>query len=291
VRQLESQAAALREQSGQLRRQAIQASLERSLDGPESDIDLFHAALWVAKVDQPDLDVEAYRQRFDEMTAELQALLPEKPPADNEQRLDALTRYMFQENGFHGSRSEYYHHANSQVNRVLDDREGLPLTLAILFLEWARRIGLDSVAGVSLPGHFVVRHLPADGGGDAVYLDVFDGARRLSEEDLGRVVLNHAQTVLRTEYLRPATKREILVRMLRNLSGAAQKEDQYALQLRYLDLLLAVNPESGPDRFLRAGSRLQNRDVDGAKADLRWILDRQPEGVDLSVVAEILRAL
>ncbi len=84
---------------------------------------------------------------------------------------------MFEENGFHGSRGDYYNRANSYLNEVLDDREGLPITLSIVYLELARRIGL-SIEGVGLPGHFVVRHVPAEG--EPQLIDVFDGATNVS---------------------------------------------------------------------------------------------------------------
>ncbi len=78
------------------------------------------------------------------------------PEGGPRERAEALRDFLFKENGFHGSRGEYYHHANSYVNRVLDDREGLPITLSVIFVELARRLQIPGVYGAALPGKFMV---------------------------------------------------------------------------------------------------------------------------------------
>src|SRR5437764_15047640 len=95
------------------------------------------------------------------MARELRAGLPAK--ADDGAKLAGLKNYLLSENGFHGSRTDFHNRANSYINEVLDDREGLPITLSVLFLELARRIELKTVAGVSLPGHFIVKYVPPNG--------------------------------------------------------------------------------------------------------------------------------
>ena len=95
------------------------------------------------------------------MAREISARLP--TGAGESAKLTALREYLFAENGFHGSRSDYYNRANSYVDRVLDDREGLPITLSILFMELAQRIGLDGVGGLPLPRHFMVAFKPKQG--------------------------------------------------------------------------------------------------------------------------------
>src|SRR4029453_8332516 len=114
------------------------------MKAPEEQIDLFHAALLVSQLDNPDLDVASYRQQLETITAEVKAGLPAN--SSNDQRLKHLIDYLFQQNGFHGSRSDYYHRANSYIDRVLDDREGLPITISVLFLELAQRGGRKLVS-------------------------------------------------------------------------------------------------------------------------------------------------
>src|SRR5690606_2448324 len=104
---------------------------------------------------------------------------------DDRARLAAMNQYLFVDNGFHGSRTDYYNRANSYLNRVIDDREGLPITLSVLYIELGQRLGLK-LHGVGLPGHFVVRHVPAEG--EPQLIDVFEGGQPLSREDAEKKV-------------------------------------------------------------------------------------------------------
>jgi regulator of sirC expression with transglutaminase-like and TPR domain len=284
ARKLERQAAQLRKIALAVHREAVQAELLKVLQGPEKQIDLFHAALLVSRLDNPEVDVEAYRRQLEEMAREIAAKLPAK--TDDASRLAALTKYLFIENGFHGSRTDYYNRANSYINEVLDDREGLPITLSVLFLELARRIGLDDVAGVPLPGHFVVKYAPAEGAEQLI--DVFDGGKPLSREKAEEMVMRQTGAVLTQDHFKPATKREIIVRMLRNLFGIAEST---AASLRYLDVIISLSPDSPIERLDRVRLRLQSGDADGARKDLKWLLDHAPPGIDLERITELFHSL
>src|SRR5262249_7685924 len=148
-----------------------------------------------------------------DMARELAARIPHD--AGPVARVEALTKYLFAENGFHGSRSDYYNKANSYLNEVLDDREGLPITLSILFLDLARRLDVKGVAGLPLPGHFMVLFTPKDG--EAQILDVFNGGKTISRSEAQERVIEATGEGFRDEEFRPARKREIIVRMLHNL--------------------------------------------------------------------------
>ena len=199
ARELEREAAMLRRQAAIEHRTRVRDELVAALDQPESKIDLFHAALLLAEYDNPELDVAFYQRQLDAMAKDIP-----------QPTLDTLIKYLFIDNGFHGSRSDYYNRANSYMNEVMDDREGLPITLSVLFIELARRAGLPNVSGIPIPGHFMVKHKDQ-------LIDVFDGGKILSraeaEERLGIPLL--------PDHLRPATKREIILRMVRNLQNAA----------------------------------------------------------------------
>jgi regulator of sirC expression with transglutaminase-like and TPR domain len=253
-------------------------------------VDLVSAALLIARYDNPDVDVEAYRQQVDGMGRELSARLASG--ADAQARLEALLKFLFTENGFHGSRSDYYNRANSYLSDVLDDREGIPITLSVLFLELARRVGLEHVAGVPLPGHFLVKHAPPDGREQLI--DVFDGGRFLTHTEADEIGSELAGVPVRSEFLRPATKREIIVRMLTNLQTFTEAHESPAESLRYLDLIIAVTPDeriAAEHRLDRARLRLRAGDAAGAREDFEWILAKQPAGVDLERVAEAVRTL
>jgi len=287
ARQFDRDAAQLRELAAQVHRRSVQAELVKALEGPEGRIDLFHAALLVAKYDNAELDPEPYRAQVKQMARNLAARLPDG--SSGAAKLEALRKFLFTEHGFHGSRSDYYNRANSYVNQVLDDREGLPITLSVLFLELAREIGLEKIVGLPLPGHFMVRYSPGDG--PEQILDVFNGGKAVSRSEAQELVMSATGEGFREEHLKPATKREIIARMLRNLQGIAERNGSAAEVLRYLDAVVAVSPDSAVDRLLRARLRIQTRDGAGAREDLKWILDRQPEGVNLERVAELYQSL
>ena len=122
-----------------LRTQTVVRDLALLVKDNPDDFDLLRACLLVARLDGEEIDVEEYVHTVDHMAGEVQAQLPEK--ADEPARLAALNKYLFQENGFHGSRTDYYHRANSYLSRVIDDREGLPITLSLLYIELRRGWG------------------------------------------------------------------------------------------------------------------------------------------------------
>ncbi|MFV1995159.1 MAG: transglutaminase family protein, partial [Verrucomicrobiales bacterium] len=168
---LRRRAHALEELTTGLLRREIISELQRVLKAPEKKIDLFRAGLLVARLDNPELDVDGYCQEIDRMATELEDLIP--CAASNGEQIATLNRYLFEERGYHGSRSAYYTRSNSYLNEVLDDHEGIPITLSILYMELARRAGVEGVVGIPLPSHFLVQHRPEKG--RRPYIDVFDG--------------------------------------------------------------------------------------------------------------------
>ena len=117
-------------------------------------IDLLRAALVVSRLDNDDLDVEAYLREVDRMAASVRSSL--SPQASADARLRALDDYLFKKLGFHGSRTDFNNRSNSYLNEVIDDREGIPVTLSLLYIELARRLNVN-VVGIGVPGHFLVR--------------------------------------------------------------------------------------------------------------------------------------
>jgi serine protease Do len=280
AKQLEQQAAEFRKAAEDLQLQLVVNEIERlTRDDPAY---LLRGALLIARLDDTELDVEAYENEIDRMAQEIRERVPQD--ADATARMAALDQYLFRENGFHGSRHEYYHRANSHLGRVIDDREGLPITLSLLYIEVARRLDLK-VEGVGLPGHFVVRHSPPDG--SAEMIDVFEAGRRLSQDDVGRMFRAATQTDPTDEDLRASTAGEILQRMLRNLMNVAERDADMDATRRYLEALVALDPASHQYRGMRALARFQTGRRSSAIDDLDWFLDRQPEGVDLDRIREM----
>jgi regulator of sirC expression with transglutaminase-like and TPR domain len=286
ARELDHQAERLRDLADLVRQRQVQKELVRIFQTREEDIDLIEAALLVAKLDNDDLDVSAYGQEIERMVRAIRSSLARD--ADDRARLAALNKYLFEEQGFHGSRSDYYNRSNSYLNEVLDDREGLPITLSVLYMELARRLGVN-VVGINLPGHFVVKHLPAKGEGQLV--DVFDNGRVLPLAEARERVRAYTEREPEAEDLAIATKKTIMTRILANLTGLAQDEGNLKGMLRYLDTILVIAPDGANERLMRAGVRFRNGDRQGALQDVDWLLDHRPQEINLERVRELRRLL
>jgi regulator of sirC expression with transglutaminase-like and TPR domain len=279
AKELEAQARELVLKAADVRLAGVLSDFEELAGPGVESVDLLRAALTIARLDEEDVEVEAYVKAVERMVDEIKAKLPAE--ASESQKLAALDDYLFKTQGFHGSRTDYYHRANSYVSRVIDDREGLPITLSLLYMELAARLGVK-VEGVGLPAHFVVRHVPKES--EPQLIDVFDGATRLSREQADKKVLELTGEPATDEHYRAVQPRQMLLRMLQNLLGNAQRgpkgPDREAIQ-RYTSAMLVLDPALVRERGLRAVVRWETGRRDGAVADLQTILDAKPEGIDL----------
>ncbi len=291
---LRDKAQQLEQQAGQLRKlaQAVHVrttlqALALAVQAPEKNIDLLHAALLLAKLDNEELDVEYYRKEVDRLARAVEAQLPKD--ADEIARLKALSKFLFEERGYHGSRVDYYTRANSYLNEVIDDREGIPITLSVLYMELARRLKVN-VVGVALPGHFIVRHEPAKllgKGATGQLIDPYESGAFLTGQDADKIVRRFTGKPLQEEHLAAAAKKAILVRMLHNLLRVAEGETDGEGMLRYLDAIVSIETNSAQERWMRAVLRYQAGQRAGALHDVDWLLEHQPAGVPLERVREL----
>jgi regulator of sirC expression with transglutaminase-like and TPR domain len=239
----------------------------------------------IAWHDNPELDIEAYDEDLDRMASEIKKRLGEPEKKNPRKALETLNAYFFDENGFHGNRSDYYHSSNSYLNEVIDDREGLPIALSVVYIELARRAGIN-VVGIPLPGHFVAEHHPEEGRGIPQLIDVFDRGRFLTQDDADALVRNFAGVPLREEHLTPATSQQIILRMLRNLSSLGIDARDPAAALPYVRLQVAADPDDPQSRLSRAILSFQIGRAEDARADIDWLIERKPEGMDLDRLLE-----
>ena len=288
---LASRADALDREAKRVRDLMAQVQAKRTVEAlakaaAAEPIDLFQSALLVAALDNPDLDLAGAAHDLDRLAAEVAKGVPEG--ADDAAKLATLDRVLFKELGFHGSRGDYYNRSNSYVNEVLDDREGIPITLALVYMELAKRLGV-SIDGVGLPGHFLVRHAPA--GAEPRWIDVYDGATSLDRQGVAKLYRDLQGRELTDDLLATVGPKAILVRMINNLLSIATREDDAPAMHRYLDAILAVDPESGRDRVMRmlVANRLGRKEA--ARSDALWLLERAPEEIDLAAVHRFLEAL
>lgn len=254
----------------------------------DSAIDLAHACLMIAQDAYPGLQVERYLGEIERMAIRLRARVAKIDPV--EERVMALNQFLFEELGYRGNAEEYYDPRNSYLNEVMDRRTGIPITLAVLYMAVGRRIGLP-LEGVSFPGHFLVR-LRLRGG--MLVLDPFGGGAPLSEHDLRerlqRVIPKGATENVPVadlpldQFLEPATPRQILARVLRNLKGIYREADQPQRMLEVLDRMLVVAPDSSAERRDRGLLYQRLECYRAALKDLQDYLEREPEAPDFEEV-------
>lgn len=286
ARRLEKQAERLRQLARSVHLERLRRDLVAELAKPEDEIDLLRASLLLAGMDNEEVDVAAYLAQVGRLAQRIRDELPEK--ADSDARLAALDDMLFEQLGFHGSRTNYYSASNSYLNEVIDDREGLPITLAVLYMELARRLEIP-VVGVGLPGHFVVRYEPKEGQSQLV--DVFDKGKRLSRKEAIEKVEATAGLAFEEDQLRAQSKREIIERMLQNLLGLARRDEDLERMLECLDTLVALDPDSGGNRFFRAVLRFNTLRYGEALEDTTKLIEDAPDDVDLERVRDLHRAL
>lgn len=272
-RELEKEAAALKELERQLHRQSITRELVAELAKPEDKIDLIRATLLLARHDNPEVEISQYLQSFARMVDDLK-----KDPEIAKGTLAAVTRinhYLFEEGGFHGSRHDYSSKSNSYMNELLDDREGLPITLSVLYIELASRLGVKGVYGVPLPGKFMVGYREGPEG-ELKLVDVFERGKTLSVEQAALELTD--QGAFDEESLEPSTKRAIILRMLNNLLSSTM-DDSSAIKetMPYLDLSVALDPDAAVQRITRARMKERLGLKQEAAEDVRWLTEHFPE--------------
>jgi len=267
------------------------AGLERfaeMLSREDGKIELASACLQIAEDAYPGLDVDGYVGEIERFAKRLRARLA--PDAAAEDRVIALNEFLFDDLGFSGNVDNYYDPRNSYLNEVLDRRTGIPITLAVLYMEIGRRIGLP-LEGVSFPGHFLVR-LPLRGG--TLVLDPFSGGVPQSEDELRerlkRVIPRDAAGGVPVaelpldQFLEPASNRQILARVLRNLKGVYREKDHPERLLEVLNRMVIVAPESAAELRDRGLVYRRLECWRPALKDLTDYLEREPDAADLDEV-------
>jgi regulator of sirC expression with transglutaminase-like and TPR domain len=256
------------------------ALFTRLLNLSDPDLPLARACLLIAAEVYPNLDIDHYLSRLAQIsyTAEERS---GKPDSSFEQA-SGLSRYLFGELQFRGNTREYFDPENSLINRVLERRTGIPLTLSVIYLEVGWHLGLP-LAGVCFPGHFLVKF--ADGSGD-VLIDPFGGGVRINEEEcLVKLRDLYGQDAeLRPEYFRSASKRQILTRVLNNLKNIYLCASEYSRALGIVEMLCLLNPRSYSGLRERAFLYYQLEYYAAAVRDLESYLEHCPHSRDLDSI-------
>lgn len=238
------------------------------INRPDADIDLTEAALLIALEHDPRIDLASCQQVLHALQQRAEAWT-DTPDAQ------ALCRFLAREEGFRGNTVDYYNPDNSYLNRVLDARTGIPISLAVIYLSVAGHLGV-AASGVSFPGHFLIR-VEAPGSEEPTLIDPFAG-RALSVRDCAELLRASSRGALpfTPELLAPAANREILRRMLGNLKLIYLQREDFAETLSLCDRLLLIDPGSVQDRLDRALS-LERLECFAQAADELEFLAQRPE--------------
>jgi regulator of sirC expression with transglutaminase-like and TPR domain len=239
---------------------------------------LARATLLIARIEYPRLDPEPYISRLDAMgEAARRAIARHIDVTGDTSTLSgvrALNDYLFDELQFVGNRDNYEDPRNSCLNEVLDRRTGIPITLSVVYMEVGRRAGLR-IDGINFPGHFLVRCPDAaDRAGGGPIVDPFHGGALLSEHDCRRMLQKHVGTevAFNKSLLAPATRPQIVVRMLLNLKRIYVHMRSFPQARDVTELLLAVTPSALSELRDRGLLAYHLNDVTGALRDLQTYL-------------------
>jgi regulator of sirC expression with transglutaminase-like and TPR domain len=252
-------------------------------DIEDERIDLLRAALTIARTEYTDLDLRNYVNRVEALASKVR--LQTSVQSSVLDLVNALNRVLFQEMKFRGNREDYYDPRNSFLNDVLERRLGIPITLSVLYMEVARRIGLP-LAGVGMPGHFLLKVYDVEG--RQILIDPFNDGAMLNAEDCEQrmKVVYAGEMPFKPEYLMPVSRRQILTRMLNNLRHIYMSVRQFRKALMIVDLVLAIYPRSPEDVKQRASLRFSVGQLGGALSDLDQYLKMNPEASDADEIRQ-----
>lgn len=250
-------------------------ALRQLLTGEDTRPGLDRAALLVARIEFPDLDAAHALDQLNEIASHLGDRL--RNFNDGRDFVETAQRYLFGEMGFHGNEEDYYDPRNSCLNQVLERRIGIPITLAVLYMEVARRLQMP-VYGIGLPRRFVLQF---DDGRYATFIDPYGGGRAVSA---GECFALAGATVADPELLRRASRKDIVMRMLRNLQECYLRRNDFLRAVAVLDLLLEGAPGDPSLHKLRGVLSLELREYQNARRHLERYLALTPDASDRETI-------
>jgi regulator of sirC expression with transglutaminase-like and TPR domain len=211
----------------------LEEELRLLIEGPDDQLDLERGVFLLARYAYPGLDVAAYTRKLDAMAEEVLDRMGTR--VSGEETVKTLGRYLFTEQGFRGNTKNYYEPDNSYLNRVIDRRTGIPISLSVCYLLIGKRLNLP-VFGIGMPGHFLVKF---EAERYRIFVDCFNAGALLTEKDCQRFLLQ-AGYGFEDKYLQHSPTRAILVRMLKNLIAVYDKMNEHVKRdrlTRFMEIL------------------------------------------------------
>ncbi|MBC7969699.1 MAG: transglutaminase family protein [Verrucomicrobia bacterium] len=259
----------------------------REVQQPDEQIDLERAALYLAQEEYPEMEVEGYLNALDTMAADVKERSPnESYPL---KIIQTINRYLYDDLGFVGNTADYYDPRNSFLNEVLDRRTGIPITLSLVYLAIARRVGLPMV-GINMPGHFLIRPVIAEA---EICVDPFHQGEILFPQDCQeRLAQLYGHPVdLKPAFLEAVSVRQYLARMLTNLKVVYSNRGELEKTLAAIDRLLLLFPNALPELRDRGIIYYHLDRLTEAEQDLAAYLAFDPTAADASAIQNLLQAI
>jgi len=264
--------------------------LQQWLSDGISRPNLAETALLLAKIEYPELNIINYIQRFEELANQVrQRIVHQSTP----NMIIALNQVLFEQEGFCGNLENYYDPKNSFLNEVLDRKTGIPITLAIIYLEVGQRLGLP-LKGISFPGHFLVKlEMSAH---SMLVLDPFSKGIPLSETILNQRLeemqgKGRAGRIFLRQALQTASQQDILIRMLRNLKDIYLRSEQWSKLLPIMEQLLIINPDLSEEWRDRGMLYQRLECARAAVSDYERYLSIEPYAIDSDFIEEQINQL
>jgi regulator of sirC expression with transglutaminase-like and TPR domain len=270
--------------------QAVDVDRWSHVAGRSEGVSLAEGALLIAAEEYRTLDIDAYLKRVDDMGATLRRRL--RSDISSTEALLALNRYVFEELGFTGNADDYYDPRNSYLNDVIDRKLGIPITLAVIYIEIGRRIGLP-LEGISFPSHFLVKCVLRQG---AIILDPYARGVSLGLEELQQRMNAVAKDVRLDEnvlntVLLPASPSDIFARILRNLRAIHLTKGERLRALNASNRIITLVPGAAEEYRQRAQLYLELECFRAALADFRSYLRFKPDAHDSDIVTRHIAEL
>jgi regulator of sirC expression with transglutaminase-like and TPR domain len=247
-----------------------------------STMELDRIALEIARLEYPNLDAGRIVGELDRYA--LTIFERSHDLSDGERFVETTNEVLFAELALRGNYDDYYNPDNSYLNRVIESKLGIPISLSMIYIEVARRLA-KPVFGIGLPGHFLVRY---DDGDYATYIDPFHQGTLLDVDGCCRLAQVES---LDAEFLAPVDRRSMAMRMINNLRQIYFSQRDSARALRLLDLLLDADPKAVDEHKQRGVALLQLKRIPAALAAFRRYLELSPEASDRELIQDQIRSL
>ncbi|HEY3993774.1 MAG TPA: transglutaminase-like domain-containing protein, partial [Ktedonobacteraceae bacterium] len=279
-------------------RERVRQEFTSLILGDNANLDLARAALLIAAEEYPNLDFHQYLTRLEELAEHVRARMVHlemqlvNPPATINQCFDvlhAMNGVLFEQERFRGNRIDYYNPQNSFLNRVLERRLGIPLTLSLVYIEVGKRLGLQ-IEGVGMPFHFIVcckfQNTP-------IYIDPYEKGKFLSEQDcrerLSQIFKNEKD--FDPSWLEPLNPRQLLIRMLTNLKNIYVHKGDFSRALMACDRILLLNPTHPVELRDRGVVHFHLKHYSRAIHDLGKYIELAPQADDIEEIRQQIKMI